>query len=80
MDLGPVDRDVLGHHTDLRTVSGLLVDLGGAQQSLRRDAGVVQAAAPRLVLLDHRGLQPQLGRADGGVVAPGAGADNDHVI
>ncbi len=71
VDLRPVDRHVLGDDAELGPVLRLLVDLGGAQQRLGRDAGVVQAAATGLVLFDHRGLQPQLSRADGGVVAPG---------
>ena len=44
-------------------------DVGDAQDGLGRDAGVVQAAAADDVLLDHGGLHPELGGADGGDVA-----------
>ena len=55
------------------------VDLGRAQDRLRRDAGVVEAAAAGLVVLDDGGLLAQLGGADRGDVAAGAAADHDHV-
>ena len=51
-----------------------------AQHRLRRDAGVVQAAAADRVLLDHGGLHPELGGADRGDVAAGSGADDDAVV
>ena len=41
-------------------------DVGDAQHRLRRDAGVVQAAPADGVLLDHRGLHPELRGPDRG--------------
>ena len=75
----PVDRDVLGDDAELGALARLLVDLRRAQHGLGRDAGVVEAAPPRLVALDHGGLLAQLGGADRGDVPTGAPADDDHV-
>ena len=80
VELRPVERDVGGDDPDRLAVSGLLVDLGGAEQRLRRDAGVVEAAAAGLVLLDDGRLQAELGGADRSVIAARSGADNDHVV
>ena len=61
--------------------TGLLEQLGGVQQRLRRDAADVQAsAAEGRALLDHGGFQPKLRRADGADIAAGAGADDDKVV
>ena len=62
-------------------VPGLLEQLGGVQQRLRRDAADVEAgAAEGRALLDHRGLQAELRRANGADIAAGAGADDDEVV
>ena len=76
----PVDRDVLDHEPQLGAVSRLVVELGGVQDGLGRDAGVVEAAPARLVALDDGGLAPQLGGADRRDVAARAPADDDHVV
>ena len=71
--LGDGDAEVVG-----------LVDLGehvgDAQDGLGGDAGVVEAAASDDVALDHGGLHPELGCADGGDVATGPRADDDAVV
>ena len=75
----PVDRGALHGHPELGAVAGLVVDLRRAQDRLRRDAGVVEAAPAGLVALDHGGLPAQLRGADRGDVAARAPADDDHV-
>jgi hypothetical protein len=62
-------------------VACLLVELGGIQQRLRRNAADIQAgAAEGLVLLDHRDLEAELRRADRADIAAGAGADDCKVV
>ena len=53
--------------------------VSGPQHEFGRDAGVVEAAAPEAVALDHRGAHAELRGADGGDVAAGTGADDDAV-
>ena len=55
-----------------------LIELGGAQQRLGRDAAPIEADAAELLALDDRGLQAELRRADRGDIAAGAGADDDR--
>src|SRR6185312_10018648 len=74
----PVDRHV-ADDAELGAVPGLVVDLRGAQDRLRRDAGVVQAAAARLVALDHGGALSELGGADRGDVTARATPDHDDI-
>ena len=47
----------------------LLHRVGHAQERLGRDARLVEAAPAGVALLDHGGLHPELGGADGGHVA-----------
>jgi hypothetical protein len=62
-------------------VLGLEEVLGGVEQGLGRDAPDVQAgAAEALILLDAGDPHAELGRADGGDVPAGAGADDDQVV
>ncbi len=62
-------------------VPGLLVEFGGVQHRLRRDAADVEAgAAEGGVLFDHGGFQAELRRANGADIAAGAGADDDEVV
>ena len=77
IDAGLADLDA--HLAEL--VAGLLVELGGVQQRLGGNAADIEAgAAEGRVLLDHRGLEPELRRADGADIAAGAGADNDEIV
>src|SRR3981189_770653 len=50
-----------------------------AQQRLGRNASPLVADAAEIGLLDHRGLEAELRRADRRDVAAGAGADDDDV-
>jgi hypothetical protein len=84
--LRDVDREP--RHVDAvvgEVLRGVLVVLGRLQQRLRRDAAHVGAGAARGrlaalgPLVDARGVEAQLRRADGGDVAAGAAADDDHV-
>ena len=76
----PVDRGLRDLHPELGAVQRVVVDLGRVEHRLRGDAGVVEAAPARLVLLDDRRLQAQLGGPDRRHVAAGTAADHDHVV
>ena len=75
VDLGLAEGDALAGR-----LLGVGEHAGEVQQRLGRDAADVQAdAAEALVALDEHGLQAEVGRAEGGRVAAGAGADHDDV-
>ena len=57
----------------------LVERLGGAEQRLRRHAGVVGALAADEMVLDDRHSQPVLAEAAGAHLARGTGADDDGV-
>src|SRR5207248_5677803 len=76
-DAGEVDRHALGLDPERAPALDLGHHVRGAQDGLRGDARVVEAAAPDAVLLDDRRLHPELRGADGGDVATGPRAD-DH--
>ena len=77
-----IDAQLIDLDAHLReAVSGLLVQLGGMQHRLRRDAADIETrAAERGALLHHGGLQPKLCRANGAHIAAGAGTDDDEVV
>src|SRR5260370_21099735 len=54
-------------------------DLRQTQERLGRNAAPVEADAAQIVALDHRSLESELSRTDGGDVAPRPGADDDDV-
>ena len=56
-----------------------VLDLGGAQQRLRRNAAPVEADAAEVLALDERGRKPSWRGADRRDVAAGTAADHDHV-
>ena len=70
---GRLDTELLG------ALFGVVGDLGGVQQRLRRDATPVQAGAADLVTLDHDHRHPQLGGTQGGSVAAAAGAQDGEI-
>src|SRR5438874_12954944 len=57
----------------------VMIDLGRAQQRLGRNAAPVEADAAEIGFFHDRGLEAELGGADGGDIAAGAGADDDDV-
>src|SRR6201996_371627 len=75
---GPVDRDV-ADDPELGAVLRLMEDLRRAEDRLRRDAGVVEAATARFVALDDGGLLAQLGGTDGGDITARATPDHDDI-
>ena len=79
---GEIDARLAELDPHLReSVAGLLVAFGGMQHRLRRDAADIEAgAAEGGALLDDRGFQPKLRRANGADIAAGAGADDDEVV
>ena len=77
--------EIQGHAGDVdavlrEVVSHFLEVLGGLQHRLGRNAADVQArAAEGLAPLDAGDLQPELGGTQGGDIATGTGAEDDHV-
>src|SRR5262249_47014157 len=69
VELGRSDAD--SHLAELVACS--LVEPGGVEERLGRDAADVKAgAAERLALLDHHPLYPELRRADGAEITAGS--------
>ena len=60
LDGGVVDLHVCHPQTEVLRVAHLGQQVGGAQHRLGGNAGVVEAASPHLVALDHSRLQPEL--------------------
>ena len=59
---------------------GVVDQRGDAQEGLGRDAADVEAlAAQRVARLDEDGVEPEVGRAEGGRVAAGTAAQDDEV-
>ena len=79
-------RELDGGFADLdahlrKARAGFLVQFRGVQQRLRGDAADIEAgAAEGGVLLDHRGLQSELRRANGAEIAAGTAADDDEIV
>ena len=64
----------------LLAVQGVLVDLGGVEEGLRRDAADVEAGAAEGIVLFHEGhLEAELAGLDGGDIATGTGTDYDEI-
>ena len=62
-------------------VAGLLEQVGGVEQGLRRDAAAVEAGpAEEGVPLDHAGVEAELPRPDRRDVAAGSGPDDHKVV
>ena len=62
-------------------VGGLLVKFGGMQQRLGGNAPDIETgAAEGRALLDERGLEAELRRANGAHIAAGSGADDNQII
>ena len=76
---GRVVADIVGFEPIILGVLHVVENLGRAQQRLGRDAAPVQADAAEIIALDDGRLEAELGRADGGDVAAGAGADDQNV-
>jgi hypothetical protein len=76
---GHVDADQVGLHAELLALPGLVRDLRGVQQRLRRDAPAVQTGAAELGLVDQRHREVQLRGAQSGRVSSAAGAEDNDV-
>ena len=79
--LGDVEGDFLSaDETVLLAVQGLLVDFGGMQEGLGRDAADVEAGATERIVFFYEGhLEAELGGLDGGDIATGTGTDYDEI-
>ena len=76
VDLRLAEADAVGGQ-----LACLVDDRGVVQQRLGRDTAHVQAdAAQRVVALHQHGGQTQVGGAEGGRIAAGAGAQHQHVV
>ncbi len=71
--------DVVGRQPVVLGMLHVMVDFRGAQQRLGGNAAPVQADAAEMLLLDDRGLEAELGRANGRDIATGPRADDDDV-
>ena len=78
---GDVEGDLLGpDEAMLLAVQGLLVDFGGVEEGLGRDAADVEAGATEGIVLFYEGhLEAELGGLDGGDIATGTGTDYDEI-
>ena len=79
-DLGDVEAGLDRFETVGVGMLDLVEDLGRAQQRLGRDAAPVEADAAKVLALDDRGLEAELGRADRGHIAARPGAEHDDVV
>jgi hypothetical protein len=80
-DFGDVDAHVAEHDAEVGGVAGVVGELGRFEQGFGGDAAAEQAgAAEAAVFFDDRGLESELPGADGGDVAAGSAADDDHVV
>ena len=78
-DLLEVDLHAVHFHADvLALVLDVLHQFSGVQQALGGDAAHVQAGAAQILLFDQGDLGAQLRGPDGGHIAAGAAADDDH--
>ena len=75
-----VERDVARVHAELTAVAELAEHVCRTQHRLCGDAGDVEAPPADEFTLDDRSLHAQLGGANRGDVASGAGADHDDVV
>ena len=74
-----IKADVARRQTEFLGAVHLVIDLGRAQQRLRRDAAPVQTNPAQIFALDTGHLEPQLRRTNGGHIATRAGPYHDEV-
>lgn len=79
-ELGPVDAFLARVHAGKAVVAGLVVDQGGAHESLGGHAAAVDAGAADGAGFDNGHPRSQLGAADGGRHSPTAGANDQQVV
>src|SRR5690606_32514857 len=79
-DGSDVEAELVSAEPVVLGVAHLPIDIGRAQQRLRRDAAPVGADAGHVLALDNGGLHAELGSTDGGDVAAGSGADDDEIV
>ena len=75
----PVDLGSIGGDTKGPSAEHGLMDVGGLEQFLGRDAPAVQAGAADLLLLHHGDPQTGAGAVERSAVAPGASTDDHHI-
>ncbi len=78
-DLGEVEGDIAGREAIGIGVLHQMVDLGRAQQRLRRDAAPVEADAPEISRSTTAVFMLQLRGADGRHITAGATADHHQI-
>jgi len=78
-DLGEVEGDLLDREAELVGPVHQVVELGGAQQRLGRNAAPVETDAAEVLALDQSDLAAELGGADRRDVAARPAADDDDI-
>ena len=76
---GEVEADIVGGEPELGGAAHRVIELGGAEQRLGRDAAPVETDAAEMLALDDRGLEAELGGADRGDIAAGPRADHGEI-
>ena len=79
VDAAHVDALEAREHAELLGLAGVVGDLGGVQECLRRDAADVQAGAAELVPLDQSDAEPELCCAQGTGIASRARTEDEYV-
>ena len=76
-----IESDLLGtNQAVLLAVAGVLVDFGGMEERLGRNAADIEAGAAEGVVLFHEShLETELAGLDGGDIATGTGTDYDEI-
>ena len=76
-----IESNLLGtNQAVLLAVSGVLVDFGGMEERLGRNAADIEAGAAEGVVLFHEShLETELAGLDGGDIATGTGTDYDEI-
>ena len=78
-DAGEIEAEIVASQTELRRAAHLVIELGGAEQSLGGDAAPVEADAAEMLALDDRRLEPELRGADGRDIASRPRADHGKI-
>ena len=74
-----IETDPLRFQPEILGMLHEMIELGGPEERLGRDAAPIEADAAQEFALDDRGLHAQLGGADGSGIAAGSAADDNKI-
>jgi hypothetical protein len=74
-----IKGNALHGKTELRRIMQQMINLGTAQQSLRRNTAPVQANTPQMLFLDQRRIHTQLRRTDRRDIATRPAANHHNI-